>query len=522
MIFERASGVLLHPTSFPGPYGIGDLGQEAYRFIDFLKATGQKLWQILPLAPTGYGDSPYAAFSAFAGNPLLISPDLLMEEGLLTAEDLENRPYFPPDRIDYGPLIEWKMGLLQRSYGHFQREATPQQRVELAHFEEANASWLDDYALFMAVKEAHGGVMWSEWEEGIALRRPESLMEWRARVQDSLGFHKYIQYQFMKAWNALKAYANEHGVKVVGDIPIFVAYDSADVWAHPELFYLDEKGRTTVVAGVPPDYFSTKGQYWGNPLYRWDVLAETGYAWWIERFRNVFRLYDLVRLDHFRGFAAYWEVPVNDEQTAANGKWVTGPGVQFFQAVKAALGDQPIIAEDLGVITPDVDEIRLTMGFPGMRVVQFAFGAFETDATDPYLPHNFERNTVAYTGTHDNDTTAGWYNTASERERVNVKHYLDLDNVPDDVRTGPLVAWKMVRLVFSSVADTAIVPLQDLLGLGSEARMNWPGKLGGNWAWRYDANALTLELQAALRDITILFARYVPPTDKPLKGQGNM
>ena len=522
MNFERASGVLLHPTSFPGPYGIGDLGREAYLFVDFLRQTGQKLWQILPLTPTGYGDSPYAAFSAFAGNPLLISPDILMQQGLLEPEDLQNLPDFTPGRVDYGPLIEWKMGLLRRSYNRFKAGSYPQVRSELSLFEAENANWLEDYALFMAVKAAHGGITWSEWPEGIALRRPESLAQWGERLADDVDFQKYIQFLFFKQWAILKQYANEHDVKVVGDIPIFVAYDSADVWAHPELFYLDEKGRTTVVAGVPPDYFAAKGQYWGNPLYRWDVLAADGYSWWIERFRNAFRLYDIVRLDHFRGFAAYWEVPANDEQTAANGRWVKGPGVQFFQAIRDALGDQPIIAEDLGVITPDVVEIREAMGFPGMRVLQFAFGAFETDATDPYLPHNFEHNTVVYTGTHDNDTTPGWYRTATEKERANARHYLDIDPVSEDENTGQLVSWKLVRLAYGSVANTAIVPLQDLLGLGNEARMNWPGKPGGNWQWRYTTGDLTDHLRATLLDITVLFARYVPPTDKPLKGQGNI
>lgn len=526
MNFQRASGILLHPTSFPGPYGIGDLGREAYRFVDFLKQTGQTLWQILPLTPTGYGDSPYASFSAFAGNPLLISPDILREQGLLDAKDLRELPDFPSSSVDYGKVTEWKAVMLRNSYNLFKSSVATEIRGELARFEAENANWLEDYAMFMAVKAAHGGASWSDWEEGIALRQPESLVEWRTRLVDEIAFQKYIQFLFFKQWLAVKEYANARDVKIVGDIPIFVAYDSADVWAHPELFFLDEKGRATVVAGVPPDYFSATGQYWGNPLYRWDVLASTRYAWWIERFRGAFRLYDIVRLDHFRGFAAYWEVPVNAEQTAANGSWVKGPGVPFFQAVRATLGDQPIIAEDLGVITPDVVEIRETMGFPGMRVLQFAFGAFETDATDPYLPHNFDLNTVVYTGTHDNDTTPGWYSTASQQERTNVKHYLDLDYLQDSgdgsQHAAHLVSWKLTRLAFGSVAVLAIVPLQDLLGLGSEARMNWPGRASGNWFWRYAPNALSQELGAALRDITILFARYVPPTDRPLKGQGNV
>ncbi|HEX2912577.1 MAG TPA: 4-alpha-glucanotransferase [Chloroflexia bacterium] len=519
--FERASGILLHPTSLPGPYGIGDLGAEAYHFIDFLKQTGQKLWQILPLAPTGYGDSPYAALSAFAGNPLLISPDLLLEQGLLQSEDLQNVPAFPENQVDFGPLLEWKMALLARSYQRFKSSVNEHLLAEIADFEKENANWLEDFALFMAAKTAHNGVVWNEWEEGLALRKPESIAAWREKLQGDIEFHKYLQFQFFKQWLALKNYANERNIKIIGDIPIFVAYDSADVWAHPDFFYLDEKGRTTLVAGVPPDYFSATGQYWGNPLYRWDYMASNGYAWWIERFSNAFRLYDFLRIDHFRGFAAYWEVPVNEEKTAANGRWVKGPGVEFFQFVQKVLGDRPVIAEDLGVITPDVVEIRETMGYPGMRVLQFAFGAFETDATDPYLPHNYEHNTVVYTGTHDNDTTAGWYTTASENEKKNVRHYLDLDEA-NNVNMGAVVASKMVRLAFSSVANMAIVPLQDLLGLGSEARMNRPGTASGNWRWRLQKEMLTQEVSSHLYDITVLFARYVPPTDHPLKGQGNM
>jgi 4-alpha-glucanotransferase len=518
LTFERSSGILLHPTSFPGPYGIGDLGAEAYKFVDFLKQTGQKLWQVLPLTPTGYGDSPYAAFSAFAGNPLLISPDLLLAQELLTADDLANLPAFSAARVEYGPVIEWKNQLLRRSFALFASNFNPQIHVDFAKFEQENASWLEDFALFMASKTAHGGKVWSEWETGLALREEASLAEWRTKLADEVRFYKYCQFLFFQQWLNLKEYANKSGVKIVGDIPIFVAYDSAEVWSHPELFYLDSKGQTTVVAGVPPDYFSETGQYWGNPLYRWDVMAKNNYQWWVERFRSCFHLTDLLRLDHFRGFAAYWEVPVNEEQTAANGKWVTGPGVKFFQSVEAQLGKQPIIAEDLGVITSDVVEIREAMGFPGMRVLQFAFGAFETDATDPYLPHNYEANTAVYTGTHDNDTTVGWYTTASKTEEQNVRHYMDVS----DGITPQELAWKLVRMAWGSVAATAIVPLQDLLGAGSDARMNFPGKGDGNWGWRYAAGSLTEELQAKLLDISILYARHLPIREKPLKGQGNI
>lgn len=518
MDFERASGVLLHPTSFPGPYGIGDLGAEAYRFVDFLNQTGQKLWQVLPLAPTGYGDSPYAAFSAFAGNPLLVSPDVLLQQGLLDQSDLQAKPNFPAERVDYGPVIEWKMALLSKSFERFKANVNPQVQADLRRFEQENSSWLEDFALFMAAKAAHGGVVWSDWDANLALRQPASLEEWRTKLADQIQFHKYIQFLFFQQWLHLKQYANSKDVKIIGDIPIFVAYDSADVWSHPDLFFLDEKGHTIVVAGVPPDYFSATGQYWGNPLYRWNVMAEKNYSWWVERFRRTFTVVDILRLDHFRGFAAFWEVPVNEERTAANGHWEKGPGLEFFKAIEEQLGPEPIIAEDLGVITADVIEMRLGMNFPGMRVLQFAFGAFETDATDPYLPHNFDHNTVVYTGTHDNDTTVGWYTTASQNEQHNVRHYLDVDS---SIAPATL-AWKLVRLAWSSVANTAVAPLQDLLGLGNEARMNHPGQAYGNWGWRYHPDSLSDELRNRLLDITVLYARYLPPRDRPLKGQGNI
>jgi 4-alpha-glucanotransferase len=516
---ERASGILLHPTSLPGPYGIGDLGGEAYRFVDFLQQTGQKLWQILPVAPTGHGASPYAAFSAFAGNPLLLSPDLLLAEGLLAAEDLQDLPNFPIDAVDYDAVIAWKMALLRRSYALFKDGGSASASDEFAIFAADNADWFEDYALFMAVKAAHGGGSRHDWEKGIALRRPASLTRWRAQVADDVRFQKYIQYLFFTQWLALKRYANAHGVQIVGDIPIFVADDSADVWAHPDLFFLDKQRRPTVVAGVPPDYFSATGQYWGNALYRWDVMAGGGYAWWVERFRNAFRLYDMVRLDHFRGFAAYWEVPVNAEQTAANGRWVTGPGLPLFAAVREALGERPIIAEDLGLITPDVVALREALGLPGMRVLQFAFGA-EADATNAYLPHNVDRNAVIYTGTHDNDTTLGWYHAAPEQMRANVRHYLDIEarGKPDEVDAmGRVVTRKLVRAAFGSVANIAIVPLQDLLELGTAARMNLPGRQDGNWQWRYRSGALTDELRAHLRAITILFGRHVPPKERAVR-----
>lgn len=495
MEFPRAGGILLHPTSLPGRYGIGELGSAAHRFVDFLAESNLKLWQVLPLGPTGYGDSPYQVFSAFAGNPLLISLEWLAGDGWLGEEDLKTAPDFPLDEVDYGPVIEWKGRMLRRAYENFKVRAGPSDWEALRAFADENQAWLADYALFMAVKEAHGGVIWSEWEREIALREPAALAAWRERLADAIVEREFLQWQFTRQWSSVKRYANERRIQIIGDIPIFVAYDSADVWAHPELFFLDERGAPTVVAGVPPDYFSKTGQLWGNPLYRWDRMRANGYAWWIERFRQILTLVDIVRIDHFRGFEAYWEVPAG-APTAETGRWVKGPGADLFQAVRDALGELPIIAEDLGLITPEVEALRDALGFPGMRILQFAF---EGDASNPFLPHNFVRNTVIYTGSHDNDTTAGWYETATEHERDFVRRYLDSD--------GSEIAWKLVRLAFSSVANQAIVPLQDVLGLGTEARMNFPGRPSGNWRWRYRAEMLTPELSGRLRELVRLFGR---------------
>ncbi|MDB5082129.1 MAG: malQ [Chloroflexi bacterium] len=511
MRFERASGVLLHPTSFPGPYGVGDLGGEAYRFVDFLQHTGQTLWQILPLAPTGFGDSPYAAFSAFAGNPLLISPDILLGQGLLEHADLANIPEFSGQTVEYGPVIEWKMQLLARSYEHYEQKAGPEIRAQVAQFEKENASWLDDYALFMAAKSHHNGAVWTEWEPGLAKHRPEALAEWREKLAGPVSFQKYLQFIFGLQWASLKEYANERGIKIIGDLPIFVAYDSADVWANPEIFYLDETGQATVIAGVPPDYFSPTGQRWGNPLYRWDVLARTNYRWWVERFRTAFRQTDIVRLDHFRGFESYWEVPANEE-TAINGRWVKGPGTALFEEVFRQLGEKPIIAEDLGMITPAVRRLLKDLGFPGMAVLQFAFG---NDMTDAYLPHNYEPNLLVYTGTHDNDTTVGWLESVNEAEKEMLRRYLALDSL--DQLSPVELSWRLIRLAWGSVADLAIAPLQDMLGIDSEGRMNAPGRPMGNWGWRYHPDSLSDWLRGRLLDVTLLYARFVPEEVKQKK-----
>ncbi|MBI3242045.1 MAG: 4-alpha-glucanotransferase [Chloroflexi bacterium] len=496
MSFPRASGILLHPTSFPGRFGIGDLGAEAYRWVDFLAGAGQKLWQILPLGPTGYGDSPYQCFSAFAGNPYLMSPEKLVEDGLLSESDLKATPKFPAQAVDFGPVIEFKLKLLETAYQNFRAGAGRQLLPEFEAFCRAQASWLDDFALFMALKESQNGAVWSTWTPDLVSRQPRALAAARESLAEAVESQRLRQFLFFRQWLAVKAYANRAGIKIIGDIPIFVAYDSADVWAHPELFYLDEAGKSTVVAGVPPDYFSATGQLWGNPLYRWDVSKQTNYAWWIERFRATLTFVDIVRLDHFRGFEAYWEIPAG-MPTAEVGRWVKGPGADFFVTLKNALGDLPIIAEDLGVVTPEMTALRDQFDLPGMKVLQFAFSA---DATDLFLPHNYPRNCVVYSGTHDNDTTRGWYETSStEGERDLARRYLGRD--------GQDIAWDFIRLAFLSVADMAVAPLQDVLNLGTEARMNLPGRPSGNWGWRFLPGQLTGQIQNRLKELAGLYLR---------------
>ncbi len=494
-LYPRSAGILLHPTSLPGGYGIGELSDPAYEFVDFLVESGQSLWQILPLGPTGYGDSPYACFSAFAGNPLLIALDELAAEGDVAPEDLAQAPDFPEDHVDYGPVIDFKMAILHRAARNFRQHAGQTRMDAFDRFCEENAAWLEDYVLFMALKEAHGGAVWNTWEWDLVSRDPGALAEWRERLDENVFAHCYFQYQFFRQWEKLKAYANEKDLLIVGDIPIFVAYDSAEVWARPELFYLDDDYLPTVVAGVPPDYFSETGQLWGNPLYRWDRMAEQDYTWWISRFEQTLRTVDMIRLDHFRGFAAYWEIPAG-ESTAVNGQWREGPGAPFFKAVRDALGELPIIAEDLGHITPDVEELRDQFNFPGMNILQFAF---TTDANNPYLPHNCRRNSVLYTGTHDNDTTVGWFEKREQEEREATLTYLGPVDEP--------INWALMRLAARSVTDLAIAPLQDVLGLGSEARMNVPSKPSGNWQWRFREGDLTEAHKEKLLTMAITYGR---------------
>ncbi len=490
MELRRSSGILLHPTSLPGPWGIGELGDEARGFLDFLAGAGQRLWQVLPLGPTGYGDSPYQTFSVFAGNPLLIGTDRLIAAGLLDPDVREEAPAGRADRVDYGAVTRFKGRVLRRAYGRFQPDA------DFARFQEEHAGWLDDYALFMALKERHGGVAWGDWSPDLARRRPGALARARADLAREIGYHQFTQWLFFRQWGDLKREAGARRIAIVGDLPIFAAYDSADVWANPEFFHLDAAGRPTVVAGVPPDYFSATGQLWGNPLYRWEALEREGFRWWVERLRLALALYDYVRIDHFRGFEAYWEIPAG-EPTAIRGQWVKAPGARLFATVREQLGELPIIAEDLGVITPEVEALRDEFGLPGMKILQFGF----TDPDNPDLPHHYVPHRVVYTGTHDNDTTRGWYASIPEGERDFARRYLgrgaeDLD-----------IAWDLIRAAFASVARFAVIPLQDVLDLGTEARMNYPGRLGGNWAWRYSADALTPARQERLRDLAVLYSR---------------
>ena len=498
MRFPRSAGVLLHPTSLPGGFGIGELGDAAYLFVDFLAASGQSLWQILPLGPTGYGDSPYACFSALAGNPLLIDLAQLTEEGDIDPSDLAEAADFPRNHVDFGPVISFKTAILQRAARTFRSRRPTERWGDFQRFCEENRDWLDDFALFMALKDAHGGAVWNPWERGLVTRQEDVLQAWRSRLDETLFAQRYCQFQFFRQWGALKSYANDRGIRIIGDIPIFVAYDSVDVWAHPDLFHLDESFLPVRVAGVPPDYFSPTGQLWGNPLYRWDALERTGYAWWTRRFEQILKTVDIVRLDHFRGFAAYWSIPAG-QPTAVNGEWEAGPGAGFFSAIEEALGELPIIAEDLGHITEDVIELRKRFRLPGMNVLQFAF---TTDASNPYLPHNVERDSVMYTGTHDNDTTVGWYESREAEELEAIQRYLGPVQEP--------INWALIRMAYRTVANLVVVPMQDLLGLTSEARMNTPGKLGGNWTWRLTQELRQPDLESQLLELAVTYGRKEP------------
>ena len=503
---HRTSGILLHPTSLPGPDGVGDVGPMAYRFLDWLAAAGQGLWQVLPLGPTGYRDSPYQCTSAFAGNPLLISLELLREAGWLDAADGERdqAPSFPPARVDFGAVHAHKDRQLGRAFERFEAQADAPARDAYARFCREQADWLDDYALFAGIKRAQGGRAWTDWPQGLALRDAEALAGWQAAHWRAVDFERFCQFLFFRQWHALRARAHAKGIRLVGDIPIFVAHDSAEVWTHREWFHLDAAGHPTVIAGVPPDYFSATGQRWGNPLYRWDALAADGYGFWVRRLRRTLALVDYVRIDHFRGFAGFWEVPAA-ESNAINGRWVPGPGMALFRALRGALGDTlPLIAEDLGVITEDVVALRDALELPGMAILQLAFedprGGF---AEVRFLPHNHRRRMVVYTGTHDNNTLLGWWAGLDPAMRANALRYLRSD--------GREIHWDFIATALASVGGLAVVPLQDVLGLGAEARMNRPGSAEDNWQWRCMSTQLDGADSARLADLTALYGRGPHP-----------
>lgn len=496
-LFPRSSGVLLHPTSLPGKYGIGDLGEYAYKFVNWLHDAGQTIWQVLPLGPTSYGDSPYQCLSAFAGNTNLISLDKVVEDGWLTADDLADVPDFPVHTVDYGWVIDYHNKKLKLAYEGYKTKATDEQKAAFKTWYDLNQYWLDDWALYIAIKDENGGKPWVDWPEDLALCNEDALKTARERLAGELAKHHFLQWVFHKQWYALRDYAHEKGIRFVGDIPIFVAHDSSDVWANRDRFYLDEKGNPTVVAGVPPDYFSETGQRWGNPLYRWDVMEKQGFSWWISRMQSILGLVDLVRIDHFRGFAGYWEIPAS-EATAVKGEWKPGPGKKFFDVFEEKLGKLPIIAEDLGEITQDVVELRDTLGLPGMKILQFAW----SDPKNPFLPHNYTENCVAYSGTHDNNTTLGWWmsNEPGDNGKRFMKEYLEKDEI-----TEP--HWALIRMGMASVAHTYVSPMQDVLGYGADTRMNTPGKEGGNWGWRFTADQFDNPAKDRLRYLTYFFKR---------------
>ncbi|WP_165234164.1 4-alpha-glucanotransferase [Aquisphaera insulae] len=516
MRFSRSSGILLHPTSLPGRFGVGDLGPAAHEFVDFLADTGQRWWQVLPLGPTGGTPSPYQSPSSFAGNPLMISPDLMVEAGWISRKDLAGlpRPGKGDANADFQVAREIKDAVLRRAF-----EGFPAEDPAFLDYCATNARWLDDYALFMALKEAHGGKAWTSWERPLVVRKEAALRKWSKALAVEVRFHRFVQFAFATQMKRLRDHLAERAVKLIGDVPIFVAQDSADVWARPDLFFLDGRGRPTVQAGVPPDLFATTGQLWGNPLYRWEAHEQEGFAWWIERIRGLLNWTDLIRIDHFRGFEAYWEVPGKDK-TAEKGRWVPAPGHAFFRALERQFMDLPFIAEDLGVITPEVDALREEFRLPGMRILQFGFTTSPDELK--HLPHRYVHNCVAYTGTHDNDTCVGWLTsdvvqTTQSRDQIAAERAFALRYMDSN---GKEFHWDMIRLALESVADVAIVPMQDLLGLDSSARMNVPGKAEGNWGWRFEARQLTPAIRSRLAELTATFDRWngaVPAEFDPRK-----
>lgn len=513
---RRLAGILLHPTSLPGRFGIGDLGPAAYQFLEWMSSAGLAYWQVLPLGPTSYGDSPYQCFSAFAGNPLLVSPEFLVRDGLLADEDIAP-PDFRYQPIDYGGVIHWKRDLLKKAFERWREGAASQLKPRYEQFvaREDVQRWLEDYALFMAAKDAHGGRAWNEWDKDLCSYKATALEKARRNYADDIAYHKFAQFLFFDQWDAIRAAAHERGIWIIGDAPIYVAFDSADTWANQKQFQLDAKGKPTHVAGVPPDYFSATGQLWGNPLYNWEKMERDKYAWWVARLRSIFALVDYVRLDHFRGFMGYYAVPFG-LPTAETGEWVKGPSAKFFNAVsKEFAGELPIIAEDLGEITRDVTEVRKQFGMPGMVILQFAWVPASMDPMIPdpnhvFLPNRHEHHTVVYTGTHDNDTTLGWWRHSSQpHERACMQYYLATD--------GNAANWDLIRAAFMSVANTAVVPAQDFLDLDTDSRMNLPGRPEGNWGWRVRESELSSALADRIRRMALLYERCSnpPETAKP-------
>lgn len=494
MSFQRSNGILLHPSSLPGKWGIGTLGKEAFRFIDWLKEAGVRMWQILPMGPTGYGDCPYSSFSAFAVNPYFIDYDILLSEGWLDKKDLPDDSRFSRDHVDFGLIWETKYGVLKKACQKFSLQADNQKK-EYAYFCEKNSFWLDDFAFFMALKFEFPGMSWMDWPDPIRKREAAAMKSYREKLEEEIHFHKWLQFEVYRQWKKVKDYANQNGIQIVGDIPIYVASDSADAWSVPEMFQFDPDIKPVKVAGVPPDYFSATGQLWGNPLYDWKKMEDDGFSWWIRRIETNLEMVDVLRIDHFRGLAAYWAVPAG-ETTAINGEWIPAPGKRMFEAVLKKLGDLPIMAEDLGVITPDVEELRDHFQFPGMKILQFAFDSGEEN---DYLPHTYHKNCIVYTGTHDNDTVVGWYQAARPEDRQWALDYIN-GNEKD-------IAWSFIRAAWSSTALIAIAPLQDLMGLGSAYRMNIPGTPLENWTWRFETGQLTDAIRNRLLRFNKLYSR---------------
>ena len=502
MTSNRKAGILLHITSLPNKYGIGDLGSNAYNFVDFLEEAGQKLWQILPIGPTGYGDSPYSCFSAFAGNHLFISPEQLLKEGLLNDDDLSDTPEFSNSKTEYNKVKDFKKTLFKKAFEKF-AFAEHKLKNSFDKFCYENAFWLDDYVFYMSLKDSHNGDEWSKWEEGLTKRDISEMKKWSEKLKDEISFHKFVQFLFTHQWYKLKDYANSKDIKIVGDVPIFIAYDSSDLWGNKRLFTVENDGEPITIAGVPPDYFSPTGQLWGNPLFKWKEMEKSNFDWWVKRVRHQLKYIDILRIDHFRGFDAFWEIP-GDAPTAENGKWVKGPGAKLFETLKEELGELPIIAEDLGVITKSVNELRNKFNFPGMNILQFAFGeGMETR----FLPHNIKENSVVYTGTHDNDTTRGYFEKEKNNDNNINSHAQEYLNY-----YGDDIAQELIRVAYSSSADIVVIPMQDVLNLGSKARMNFPGALGGNWQWRFTWEQITTDLAPKYKRLTKLYER--PPIKK--------